>query len=72
MNRPARSTSPLLTVRAALIFGLSLIFGAAAGALTYWATRSAAGAFLGTGAATGGTIGLLNQIISDTTIDNGD
>ncbi len=72
MSRPVHSTSPLLTVRAALILGLSLIFGAVAGALTYWATRSAPGAILGAGAATAGAIGLLNQIISSTVEDNAD
>ncbi|MEV6979979.1 hypothetical protein AB0M95_01755 [Sphaerisporangium sp. NPDC051017] len=72
MTRPVHSTSPLLTVRAALILGLSLITGAAAGVLTYWVTGSVAGSILGAGAATAGAIGLLNQIISNTTNDNGD
>ncbi|MEV7008668.1 hypothetical protein [Streptosporangium sp. NPDC051022] len=55
-----------------MILGLSLIFGAVAGALTYWATRSAPGAILGTGAATAGAIGLLNQIISGMPDDKDD
>ena len=71
MSRPVHSTSPLLTLRAALILGLALIFGVVAGALTYWATHSAPGAFLGAGAATAGAIGLLNQIISGSPDDDG-
>ncbi|MEV6866663.1 hypothetical protein AB0M44_37415 [Streptosporangium subroseum] len=66
MRRPVQSTPTLLTIRSALVLGLSLIFGTAAGVLTYSVTGSAAGAFLGAGAATAGAIGLLNQIISDT------
>jgi hypothetical protein len=61
---------PLLTVRAALILGLSLIVGAAAGALTYWATGSVAEAMLAAGTATAGSTDLLNQVISDSTPDN--
>lgn len=66
MRRSVQSPPTLLTIRSALVLGLSLIFGAAAGVLTYSVTGSVAGAFLGIGAATAGAIGLLNQIISDT------
>ncbi|WP_326823112.1 hypothetical protein [Streptosporangium sp. NBC_01756] len=69
MRRPVQSTPTLLTIRSALVLGLSLIFGTAAGVLTYSVTGSVAGAILGAGAATAGTIGLLNQIISDTAND---
>jgi hypothetical protein len=70
VHRPVDSKTPLLTVRAALIFGLSLIVGAAAAVLTYWATESAAQAILGAGATTAGAIGLLDQIIGDTANDD--
>ncbi|MCC5581867.1 hypothetical protein IMZ11_40330 [Microtetraspora sp. AC03309] len=72
MPRPVQSTSTLLSVRSALILGLSLIFGAAAAVLTYFAVGSAAGAILAAGAATAGAIGLLNQIVSGATDNNGD
>ncbi|MGW4797894.1 hypothetical protein ACWEPC_36290 [Nonomuraea sp. NPDC004297] len=61
-----------MTVRAALILGLSLIIGAIAGVLAYWATSSAPGGFLGAGTAAAGAIGLLNQIISNAPEENGE
>lgn len=64
MSRPIHSTPSILTVRAALILGLSLMFAGIAGILTFWATRSIPGGILGAGAVAGGAIGLLNQIIS--------
>lgn len=70
VRRPVQSTPPLLTIRSALVLGLSLIFGTVAGVLTYSATSSVPGAILGAGAATAGAIGLLNQIISDPADDS--
>lgn len=65
------SVPPLLTVRAALILGLSVITGAASGGLTFWGTGSIALALLGGGAATAGAIKMLNQIVSDTPRNGG-
>lgn len=65
MPRRDRSVPPLLTQRAAIILGLALAAGAAAGALALRATGSLTQAILAAGTATAGTISLLNQIISD-------
>jgi uncharacterized membrane protein YfcA len=59
--RPAKAG--LITVRAAIILAIACIIGAAAGALTYLASHSFPQALLAAGTATGGSTGLLNQII---------
>jgi hypothetical protein len=63
MSRP--NPPVLLTVRSALILGISVIAGALAALLTLVAEGSLAQAVLTAGAVTAGSIGLLNQIVGD-------
>ena len=52
----------LITVRSAVIMAIASVVGAAAGVLTYMASRSIPQALLAAGAATGGSANLLSQI----------
>jgi hypothetical protein len=61
---PERSPEPLLTVRAAVILTLAMAVGAVTGALTLWAGMPIPTAILPAGAAVGGTIRLLNEMIA--------
>jgi hypothetical protein len=53
----------LLTVRLAVIVAIACVIGGGAGALAYLAFHSLWQALLAAGSATGGSTGLLNQII---------
>jgi hypothetical protein len=65
-NRPRPdSRSYLLSVRASVIFALSVLVGGAAAALTVVSGAGWAKAVLAGGAATGAAIALFNQIIGD-------
>jgi hypothetical protein len=55
--------SPLLTVRATVIFLLALLVGTVAAVLAYLAYHSTPGAILTGGGATGGAILLFNTVI---------
>jgi hypothetical protein len=61
LSRPAKGGK--ITVRNTVILTIAGVIGAAAGVLTYLATRSLAQALLTAGAATGGSANLLGQII---------
>lgn len=66
MSPSPRSTPPfLLTTRAALVLAVACLIGVLAATLTFLATGSAPMALLAAGSATGGSIGLLDQIVGD-------
>jgi hypothetical protein len=68
MRRSSCTTSQaLLTVRSALVLGVSCISGALAAALILVSSGSLTKALLTAGAVTAGCVGLLNQIIIDDT-----
>lgn len=62
MSKPAK---PLLSLRAALLLGLSALVGAGVAALTYADTPGMPRAIIAGLAAAGGALALLNKIIDD-------
>lgn len=63
MPSPTPPPGPLLSVRAALIFFLSVVCAAAAGGLSYLATRSAPDSGIYAGGAFAGAVVFFNKII---------
>ena len=63
MTRNDDDPGPLITQRAALILMMATLIGLIAGGLTFWAQRSTPESILAGGAALGGAIALLHEII---------
>jgi hypothetical protein len=59
----ARSTKPLLTLRASVVLLLAVVVGVGSGALSYLVQHSVAEAVLCGGGATGAALVLFNSII---------
>ncbi len=65
MTRQHRKAAALLTVRAALVFAISLMVGLVAGALVFWTASSVPMSLLTVGGATGGAIRLFHSIVDE-------